>query len=177
MTQLFGFLRAVNVGGRTIKMAELRRVVASAGYADVETFIASGNVILTSEDDPAQVETAIEKSLEDALDLRVETFVRTAAELVAIAAAEPFGAVADGHKVQVGFVRSPLSSTARRALVDLATGYDQLAVEGREIFWLTHGGLSGSLIKPTRFAKAVCVPVTFRNVTTVRRLVRNYGGS
>jgi uncharacterized protein (DUF1697 family) len=176
VTRLFGFLRAVNVGGRTIKMAELRRIVASVGYADVETFIASGNVVVTSENRASQVEAAIEKALQDELGLQVETFVRTAAELAAIAAAEPFGAVEGGHTVQVGLIRSPLASAAQRAVVELATDYDELLVDRREIYWLTRGGVSGSLIKPTRFAKALGVPVTFRNLTTVHRLVQKYAG-
>ena len=45
MPRYVAFLRAVNVGGRIVKMDELRRPFAAAGFADVETFIASGNVI------------------------------------------------------------------------------------------------------------------------------------
>ncbi len=45
MPRYVAFLRAVNVGGRIVKMDELRRLFAGAGFADVETFIASGNVI------------------------------------------------------------------------------------------------------------------------------------
>ena len=45
MPRLFAFLRAINVGGRTIKMERLRREFEVFGFPGVETFIASGNVI------------------------------------------------------------------------------------------------------------------------------------
>lgn len=99
------FLRAINVGKRTVKMDVLRALLQAMGFADVETFIASGNVIFTA---PAQdrraLETRIEGELRKGLGYEVETFIRTPAELDAITRYRPFGVDADGHTVYVNFV-------------------------------------------------------------------------
>ena len=79
MPRLVAFLRAINVGGHTVTMEELRRLFTSLGGKDVETFIASGNVIFNSRsrDIPA-LEHTIEQRLHAALGYEVATFVRTA---------------------------------------------------------------------------------------------------
>ena len=57
------FLRAINVGGHTVKMDALRAHLAALGFADVQTFIASGNVLFTAPGDPAALEAQIEAHL------------------------------------------------------------------------------------------------------------------
>ncbi|AKU16922.1 hypothetical protein VV02_15405 [Luteipulveratus mongoliensis] len=168
------FLRAINVGGHTVTMARLRELVGELGYADVATFIASGNLIVTTDRTPRQVEKDVASGLEKALGYAVETYVRTPVELSAIGEAEPFGTVEDGHKVQVGFLTAALKADAARAVEDLSNDYDTLRVDGREIYWHTRGGVSGSLIKPAVFARTLTVPTTMRNVNTIRRLVAKY---
>ncbi len=64
-------LRAINVGGRGLKMTALRALFEAMKFEDVETFIASGNVIFRSKADPAKLETQIEKRLEKTLGYRV----------------------------------------------------------------------------------------------------------
>jgi uncharacterized protein (DUF1697 family) len=71
------FLRAINVGGHTVKMADLRRSFEALGFGGVATHIASGNVIFeTDAGDPAALEDRIEKALQTDLGYRVDTFVR-----------------------------------------------------------------------------------------------------
>ena len=78
MAKYIAFLRAINVGGRTIKMDHLRTLFAQMGFADVATFIASGNVIFDSpETDTVVLERTIEDGLQDMLGYRVDTFIRT----------------------------------------------------------------------------------------------------
>lgn len=68
MKRSLAFLRAINVGGRTVKMTDLRRHFEQAGLREVETFIASGNVLFSSpEDDSKRLEQHIEQHLEQAL--------------------------------------------------------------------------------------------------------------
>ena len=92
MKRHIAFLRAINVGGHTVKMDRLRDLFAGMGFANVETFIASGNVIF---DAPAPGTAALERKIETglltALGYRVDTFIRTPAELAAVAAKRPFG--------------------------------------------------------------------------------------
>ncbi|MBK9943158.1 MAG: DUF1697 domain-containing protein [Kouleothrix sp.] len=87
------FLRAINVGGHTIKMDQLRALVEQLGYTNVATYIASGNVMFDAPDDDAPaLEAQIERHLHAALGYEVTTFLRTAGELAAVAAYTPFPA-------------------------------------------------------------------------------------
>lgn len=174
MTRFVAFLRAMNVGGHTVTMTELHALVSGLGLEDVETFIASGNVVVSADESAAVVEETIRSGLTERLGYPVDTFVRTPAQLAKIAAAAPFGELADGHKVQVGFLTDPLPQATGKALVGLSNDYDSLVAKGREVYWLTRGGISKSLIKPAVFARTLGVPTTMRNVTTVHRLVHKY---
>ena len=88
---MVAFLRGVNVGGRVVTMETLRRHFTKAGAKDVETFIASGNVIFGwPSTDTKKAEARIEETLHKALGYEVKTFVRTGAEVAGIARYEPF---------------------------------------------------------------------------------------
>ena len=77
MPRYVAFLRAVNVGGRVVKMEALRRIFESAGLTNVETFIASGNVLFDSGSRSEKALRAkIEKSLQNELGYSVVTFLR-----------------------------------------------------------------------------------------------------
>src|SRR5690348_3357996 len=91
MNRYIAFLRAINVGGHTVKMDALRAHIQALGLQNVETFIASGNVIFESPEQDAQaLEKRIEAHLKQALGYEVATFLRTPAELAAVAAYLPF---------------------------------------------------------------------------------------
>ena len=176
MPRYAALLRAINVGGHTVKMDELRKLFEAVPLRRVESVIASGNILFESTStDVAKLETRIEQRLEKGLGYEVGTFVRTGPELAAIAALEPF-TLADDDKVQVIFTRTPLSAESRARVLALRNGYDEFFVEGREIYWRTRGLISGSQIKPAEFARAVGAPGTARNVTTVRKLAAKLAG-
>lgn len=178
-TRHAAFLRAINVGGRTVTMDRLRAAFAGLPVRDVETFIASGNVLFTSDArdaaGAAALERAIERRLAEALGYAVETFVRDAAEIAALARFEPFAGVAEGHKLHVGFLREAPTAAAAARLAALGTDYDTLAVHGRELWWWTKGNMSGSRIPNGAFEKVLGMPTTLRNVTTVRRMAGKLG--
>ena len=84
MPRYIAFLRAINVGGHTVKMDALRELFEALGFEQVETFIASGNVIFeTTETDTAALERRIETHLQAALGYAVATFLRSDAEVAA----------------------------------------------------------------------------------------------
>lgn len=93
MPRYIALLRAINVGGHNaVKMDFLRRLFESLGFSNVETFIASGNVVFETASKNAQaLERAIEERLREALGHTVATFIRTDAELAAVASYKPFG--------------------------------------------------------------------------------------
>jgi uncharacterized protein (DUF1697 family) len=170
------FLRAINVGKRTVKMDPLRAIFQEMGFDDVETFIASGNVIFTApSQDTRALEQRIEAGLKKALGYEVETFLRTPAELDAITKYRPFGGDADGHTVYVNFLYEPLGKDAVERLEGLRTEVDEFHVHGREFYWLARKKISESLVTGPMMAKAIGkVPSTNRNITTIQKLAAKY---
>jgi uncharacterized protein (DUF1697 family) len=167
-------LRAINVGGHTVKMKELCAMFEAMKLSNVRSVIASGNVLFdTRASAAAALETRIETALRRSLGYGVETFLRTSEELDTLAAHDPFAAndpVLEGHRVHVLFTRSPLTGVEEKQVLALATDYDDFAVFGREIYWRTRGNSSDSTITPAMFGRAFKRPTTARNVTTVRKL-------
>lgn len=173
------FLRAINVGGRTVKMLELRKLFEAMGFAEVETFIASGNVIFvtesgTEDSDRTGLEARIEAGLAGSLGYHVETFLRTPQELGAILGLQPFGArEPDEGTLYVGFLKQvPTPETADRVEA-LSTATDLLKVHGCELYWLGLAGMAGSSTSAGSLEK-VLGPTTVRNTNTVRRLSKKY---
>jgi uncharacterized protein (DUF1697 family) len=180
MSRLIAFLRAINVGGHTVKMERLRALFAELGYERVETFIASGNVIFDAPAaPPATVERAIEVHLHRALGYEVATFIRTAAELAAVAAHQPFPAeelAAEGASLFVTFMAAlPAEATQERVLA-LRNPVDDFAFHGRELYWLRRTREGESITDRPQFARAFGKEGagTTRNITTVRRLAAKY---
>lgn len=171
------FLRAINVGGRNVTMADLRGHFEDFGLKDVETFIASGNVVFTSRAAASTLQPRIEKGLKEALGYEVATFVRTDAELAAIATYQPFPAalMANAKTRVVGFVAEPLSAGAKKALMALQNDDDTFHVYRSEIYWLSRKGQSESTFSNAQFERAVKVRTTFRGINTIVRLVDTFG--
>jgi uncharacterized protein (DUF1697 family) len=86
-------LRAVNVGGATLPMAELREVAAELGATDVRTYIASGNLIADVPDDPAMFDRALEKAVEQRFGFVRDVISRTPEQVRAALEAHPFDVV------------------------------------------------------------------------------------
>ena len=172
------FLRAINVGGRVVKMDRLKKLFEDAGFTNVETFIASGNVIFDGGAKKAEaIERTIEKQLHAALGYEVHTFVRTCAELKGIAAHKPFAAKAIDASLafNVAFLAAPPDAKAKKALLALATTLDDLHVNGREIYWLSKARQSESVISNAVFEKTLGCRSTVRGVNTIRKMAEKHG--
>ena len=87
-------LRGVNLGKRQVIMSELRALCEGAGFTNVQTLLASGNLVLDAKEKGAKLEAKLEKLILDEMELKTDVFVRTGAELDAIIAANPFKAFA-----------------------------------------------------------------------------------
>ena len=173
MARLFAFLRAINVGGHTVTMDTLRGLFAELGLKEVETFIASGNVIFTSTGTSIpELERKISTHLEASLGFEVATFVRTAPELVAIANFRPFpeARIRSAGAFCVGFLGRPLDAAAMRALASLANPIDDFKAHGREVYWLCTKKQSESKFSNAVFEKTTGARVTFRGANTVAKL-------
>ncbi len=178
MPKLYAFLRAINVGGHTVKMDDLRRRFEALGLTRVETFIASGNVIFESRSSSLnELEGKIERHLETALGYEVKTFIRSEAEFAAIARYRPFTEPARrlAGALCVGFLTEPLGTQAKKSLLTLKTDIDDFHVQGREVYWLCKKGQSESRFSNVVFEKTVKARATFRGVNTIARLATKYG--
>jgi uncharacterized protein (DUF1697 family) len=178
MQRYIAFLRAINVGGHTVKMDKLRALFAELKFANVETFIASGNVIFEAESTkPEALEKQIEDHLQKALGYAVATFIRTPAELAAVASYQPFPPAeldAAGSSLYVAFLPKPPTDEAQRKLLALSNGIDDFHVHQRELYWLARQGMGKSTISGGQLEKALGLPGTMRNITTVRKLAAKY---
>jgi uncharacterized protein (DUF1697 family) len=179
MTRYVAFLRAINVGGHTVRMDALRRLFETWGGANVETFIASGNVVFDSSRRNAEIaERAIEDHVRNALGYPVVTFLRTVPDLATIAAHAPFPQAEfdRGGTLFVGFMKAAPSPSVGRAVAALRNDLDDFMIKGRELYWLRRSQLMQSIATGPPLEKVVGSPMTMRNVNTVRRLARKYCG-
>jgi uncharacterized protein (DUF1697 family) len=125
---------------------------------------------------PGDMARAIEKQLESSLGYEVGVFLRTAAELNAIAAAEPFppkDVEASEGKLQVSMLGAKPTAGAREKVLALATDQDLLAFGKRELFWLPSGGtLDSELDRKT--IDRLLGPTTMRTKGTVELLAAKF---
>ena len=135
MTKFIAFLRAINVGGRTVKMDHLRGIFESMGFSNVETFIASGNIIFeTNSKDTGKLEKKIEKELKEKLGFEVATFLRSDSELAGIADYKPFPKpkLDSAAALNVAFISRPIDSKSRKLLTSLKTDIDDFHAQDRK---------------------------------------------
>lgn len=180
MHHYVAFLRGINLGNRRLKMDELRARFVELKFADVTTFIASGNVIFSSKtSDGTKLARQIEQHLAKSLGYKVDTFVRSRAEVAAVAAFRPFPA-ADlahpAHAVYAGFLRDELSPAQARGLAACRTDVHEFCVNGREYYWVCRKKSPESWdIWATPGMRALKLPSSsMRNLTTIRKLAALY---
>lgn len=169
MSRYVAFLRAINVGGRTVKMEALKKIFEADGFKNVATFIASGNVLFDSKAKPALLERKIEALLQKELGYRVDTFIRSIPELAAIAGANPFPDTDDGV-THVAFTTEDFGAEAAEKVAALTSGLDCFLVAGRDLYWHCAARSSDSPFSGAALEKFLKRPATLRNIKTVRKL-------
>jgi uncharacterized protein (DUF1697 family) len=177
MHRYFAFLRAINVGGHTVTMETLRRLCESFGLSNVETFIASGNLIFqTDNPDPAALELKIASGLQRDLGYEVTTFIRSDAELAGIAAYQAFAQSErnTAEAFNIAFLSGSLDDTARKKLMSLTSTIDRFVPHGREIYWLCRKKQSESTFSNAVLEKTLGVRSTLRGGNTIQKMVARY---
>ena len=169
-------------------MAELRKIFESLALRNVETFIASGNVIFERRgteglrDAEAQrtkvglLEARIEKAMRASLGYDVDTFLRTPADIRQVAETKPFNAdlLATATALNVAFTKTNLSAQQVESLASFETGIDDFAALGREIYWVCNTKQNESKFVSAKMERMLGLRVTWRNMNTVRRLSTKY---
>ncbi|MFT3662183.1 MAG: DUF1697 domain-containing protein [Gordonia sp. (in: high G+C Gram-positive bacteria)] len=170
MSSRIHLLRAVNVGGATLPMAELRALAESLGAANVRTYIASGNLLCDPPGDPAEFDRALERAVEDRFGFFREVISRSRDELVAARAAHPFEVLEPKYSYVTFLTDAPAPenvAAARR----FATGDDRWEVVGREMHIRYIGGAGRPQMKDASIGRALGVPGTARNLNSVDKLI------
>jgi uncharacterized protein (DUF1697 family) len=157
MPRYAAFLRGVNLGSaRKTGSAELKACFSAAGFEGVQTFRTSGNVVFEAARKPGRAK--IEKALAGAFGFDVEVFLRTGAEIGAIAAHQPFDpelVEASGGKLQVSLLHELPSAAERERVLALATDSDRLCFGERELYWLPSGMMRDSGLDQKAVAELV----------------------
>ena len=159
------FLRAINVGGHRVTGEELAAVFRSIGLVDVSTFLASGNVVFTSErPDPEPIEAA----LLEAFGYSVPTMLRSQQQMTQIVEATPFTDPELGDStVQVMLTRTPVGDSVLDEMEH--PDEDRLRVVAGDLFWLPRNGIAASKLN-MKAVERVVGPFTVRTIRTMERL-------
>jgi uncharacterized protein (DUF1697 family) len=163
MTAFVALLRAVNVGGTgKLPMTKLKAFCEEAGFQEVKTYIASGNVVFTSRLSEAKVKATLERRLHAYAGKTVDVLVRTADEMVGVLSANPF-ADQPGNRVVAIFIDEP----PPRDAIERATGRrdEVIALGTREIYVFYDDGMADSKLRIPAAKTG-----TARNMNTVAKL-------
>jgi uncharacterized protein (DUF1697 family) len=165
-------LRGVNLGKRKVIMSELRAVCEAAGFTEVRTLLASGNLLLNAKLTGAKLEAKLEKVIQEGLGLKSDVFVRDADQLDAVIAANPFKAFTKANStfMVVNFMRGPATSAELEAMEKTAlTGED--IKQGKDCLYIKFpNGQGPSKLKLPKLGTA-------RNWNTVTKLAAALRGA
>lgn len=169
MTGFIALLRAVNVGGTgKLAMSDLKALCESLGFGDVQTYIASGNVVFTSDRAEQEIKRMLEAALEAHAGKRIDVVVRTGPEMALVLAENPFPDAPPNRTVAIFLDRSPPTDA-----LDTIRGRDdeEIALGRREIYVRYGEGMGKSKLR---------IPAseigTARNMNTVAKLAAMTGG-
>jgi uncharacterized protein (DUF1697 family) len=176
-----GFLRAVNIGKRQYKTADLKAALVGAGYADAETYIQTGNIRISS---PLRSRTKLEAELE-ALFLadrgfEVPTMVFSPTELAAVVAeADEVATDALGRPPEyahyVSLLKDPATAAAAKAGAELSLAGETVVVRGRAVHLLYDVPYGQAKLSNPKLERTVGT-ATNRSLKVLREIVAKWGG-
>jgi uncharacterized protein (DUF1697 family) len=179
MTRYAALLRGINLGGRNkVAMADLRQLAAALGHAEVATYIQSGNLVFSSdEEDAIALADALEAEIARSLGVRSAVVVLSRAGLAQVIADNPFPQESDPKALHAVFHREPISAERIAAVAAAeekarAKGCrDQAVVVGATLFMRTPDGLGRSELAAQLARSVTKTEGTARNWATVNRLL------
>lgn len=168
------WLRAVNVGGAKLPMAQLRMLLTELGAREVQTYIQSGNVVCTPPGDPEQFDRAVEHAINARFGFLREAISRTPEEVRAALGAYPFDAHDSDDQPKhayIAFMNKPPTAAAVAKARGYDTGADAWEVIGRELHLFYAQGAGQPELNSAAIARALAVPFTSRNLTTIKKVL------
>lgn len=162
MTSYVALIRAVNVGGRQLKMADLVRIARELKLGSPRTYIASGNLIFTSNESERALKSALEKAIGNHWGVTVDVLIRTAGEMADALTGNPFGNE-PANRVAAIFLDQPPPADALGEAKGVAD--ERMALGAREIYVHYPSGMGQSKLRIPAAASG-----TARNMNTVAKL-------
>ena len=175
--RLVAFLRGINVGGHIVKKEKLQEAFTSLGFQNVSTFRQSGNVVFeTNKANVAEIELEIEKKLYVTLNYEVKVLIRSVPQLKSILEFKPFkNQEKEGSSFLVTLLpNSPANFPLSLPYTIPKSTAQIIAVKGKEVYSVTHGGGEGALPNPFLESK-LKTKTTTRNVNVIQELLERYG--
>jgi uncharacterized protein (DUF1697 family) len=171
MNKYVAFLRGVNVGGRIIKMAELKACFEKAGYKDVKTLLQTGNAIFESDKKEPALKAEIEQLLTKTFNYPAIVQVVKLSRLRKLIEGYPFGAAGPKQHNYIIFMENGLEKTALEDTYELGAGEKVQAGEG-VIYWRVDQGQTlrssfGKLLSKTKYKNFN----TIRNINTLNKIL------
>lgn len=162
MTNYVALLRAVNLFGRPLLMADLKRIAEEVGFGSPRTFIASGNLLFASNKGEREIKSALEAAVERHMGKPIGAMIRTATEMAAAANANPF-ADQPGNRVVAIFLDNAPAKDALDGARNVAD--ERIALGKREIYVHYPSGQG-----PSKLVIPAATKGTARNMNTVAKL-------
>ena len=172
MGRMVALLRAVNVGGRKLPMAELRALCAEFGWTDVATYIQSGNVVFTAPGWPEAIGAQLEKAIEKQFGLDVPVIVRSQAEWAKYPGLNPFPEAAkdEPNKLHILLSKRPPAKDAAEVIQARARAGERVRQAGDALWFHYPEGAGTSKLTPSLIDRAIGSPGTARNYNTLLKL-------
>lgn len=164
MTAYVALLRAVNVGGRQLKMADLMRIAKDLKLGSPRTYIASGNLVFTSNKSERALKSALEKAVGKHWGVTADVLIRTAGEMADAVKGNPF-ADEHGNRVAAIFLDEQPPADALDAAKGVAD--ERMTLGAREIYVHYPSGMGRSKLRIPAAASG-----TARNMNTVAKLAQ-----
>jgi uncharacterized protein (DUF1697 family) len=166
-------LRGINVSGRNmIPMPQLRSLCADLGWAEVQSYIQSGNLVFQATAAPAKLEAALQQAIERHFGFSIPIIVRAAADWPAYVRGNPYpdASESEPNAVMLALSKAPPKEDAVEKLQERAASGERIVQVGDALWIHFGGGVAKSKLSPGLLDRLIGSPVTTRNWRTVLKL-------
>ncbi len=173
MNTYISMLRGINLGNKTMRMADLKSLYESLGFGNIRTYVQSGNVVFeSSETDSEKLESLIEKQIEKSFGFQVPTLVRDADYFKRVIDNNPFFTKRheDPARLHVTFLYKIPGQSDMAQLATPKDETDEFSLGEKEIYLFCPNGYGRTKLSNTFFEKKLKIPATTRNWNTVNAL-------
>jgi uncharacterized protein (DUF1697 family) len=175
MARYAAFLRGINVGGRTIKMEPLRKTLERLGFEDVQTLLASGNVVFSAHGSPSALRGQIEGGINKDFGMDVHVILRSKTQIDDLIKSDPFKGIKITPKTRlyITFLSKPAKSKLKTPYKSLDRSYKIIDVnKGNVASMMTLTGDTGTVDAMEILEKEFGKDITTRNWNTVQKVAK-----